>query len=250
MNRPDCWEILGINPTRNPDRIRDAFRKKAKLSHPDSSAHYTLSKEKYNFIEIKAAENEALERAQSGHLSTTYEKLSENTVEQIFSTSKFNYLFKSFSNLSLRKLFQILSVFPILLVFSLTLEKIQSSLELVRALELVISIVLGLIDGIFFGIFGGLLFFWLPGLTFILLLWAGIRQKTGYITFIFCWLVCLATYFLSFYHPVSRLETSEEIRRNIGNFFALVILPSLLMGGWVLLSRRLGSLKESQASTP
>ena len=250
MNRPDCWEILGINPTRNPDRIRDAFRKKAKLYHPDSSAHYTSPKEKYNFIEIKAAENEAIVRAQSDSLSTTYEKLSENSVEQIFSTSKFNYLFKSFSNLSLRKLFQILSVFPVLLVCSLILEKIQSSLELVRALELVISIILGLIDGIFFGIFGGLLFFWLPGLTFILLLWAGIRQKTGYITFIFCWLVCLATYFLSFYNPVSRLETSEEIRRNIGNFFALVILPSLLMGGWILLSRRLGSLKESQASTP
>ena len=250
MNRPDCWEILGINPTRNPDRIRNAFRRKAKLYHPDSSAHYTLTKEKYNFIEIKAAESEALRRAQSDNLSTTYEKLSENTVEQIFATNKFNYLFESFSNLSLRKLFRILSVFPILLVCSLVLEKIQSSLELVRALELVISIILGLIDGIFFGIFGSLLFFWLPGLTFILLLWAGIRQKKGYITFIFCWLVCLTSYFLSFYNPVSRLETSEEIRRNIGNFFALVILPSLLMGGWILLSRRLGSLKESQASTP
>ncbi|MGB0708089.1 MAG: J domain-containing protein, partial [bacterium] len=71
MNRPDCWEILGINPTRNPDRIRDAFRKKAKLYHPDSSAHSTLPKEKYNFIEIKAAENEALHRAQSDNLSTT-----------------------------------------------------------------------------------------------------------------------------------------------------------------------------------
>ena len=250
MNRPDCWEILGINPTRNPDQIRNAFRRKAKLYHPDSSAHYTLTKEKYNFIEIKAAESEALHRAQSDNLSTTYEKLSENTVEQIFSTNKFNYLFKSFSNLSLRKLFQILSVFPVLLVCSLILEKIQSSLELVRAFELVISIILGLIDGIFFGIFGSLLFFWLPGLTFILLLWAGIRRKTGYITFIFCWLVCLATYFLSFYHPVSSLETSEAIRRNIGNLFALVILPSLLMGGWILLSRRLGSLEESQASTP
>ena len=250
MNRPDCWEILGINPTRNPDRIRNAFRKKAKLYHPDSSPHYTLTKEKYNFIEIKAAESEALHRAQSDNLSTTYEKLSENTVEQIFSTNKFNYLFKSFSNISLRKLFQILSVFPVLLVCSLILEKIQSSLELVRALELVISIILGLIDGIFFGIFGSLLFFWLPGLTFILLLWAGIRQKKGCITFIFCWLVCLATYFLSFYNPVSHLDTSEEIRRNIGNFFALVILPSLLMGGWILLSRRLGNLEESQASTP
>ena len=243
MNRPDCWEILGINPTRNPDRIRNAFRKKAKLYHPDSSPHYTLTKEKYNFIEIKAAESEALHRAQSDNLSTTSEKVSENTVEQIFSTNKFNYLFKSFSNLSLRKLFQILSVFPVLLVCSLILEKIQSSLELVSALELVISIILGLIDGIFFGIFGSLLFFWLPGLTFILLLWAGIRQKTGYITFIFCWLVCLATYFLSFYTPVSSLETSEEIRRNIGNFFTLVILPSFLMGGWVFLSQKLGSLK-------
>ena len=243
MNRPDCWEILGINPTRNPDRIRNAFRKKAKLYHPDSSAHYILTKEIYNFIEIKAAESEALRRAQSDNLSTTYEKLSENTVEQIFSTNKFNYLFKSFSNLSLRKLFQILSVFPVLLVCSLILEKIQSSLELVRALELVISIILGLIDGIFFGIFGGLLFFWLPGLTFILLLWAGIRQKTGYITFIFCWLVCLATYFLSFYTPVSSLETSEEIRRSIGNFFTLVILPSFLVGVWVFLSQKLGSLK-------
>ena len=250
MNQPDCWEILGINPTRNPDRIRNAFRKKAKLYHPDSSAHYTLTKEKYSFIEIKAAESEALHRAQSDNLSTTSEKVSENTVEQIFSTNKFNYLFKSFSNLSLRKLFQILSVFPVLLVCSLILEKIQSSLELVRALELIFSIILGLIDGIFFGIFGGLLFFWLPGLTFILLLWAGIRQKKGYITFIFCWLVCLATYFLSFYNPVGRLDTSEEIRRNIGSFFALVILPSLLTGGWILLSRRLGSLKESQASTP
>ena len=250
MSRPDCWEILGINPTRNLDRIRNAFRKKAKLYHPDSSSQNTSTKEKYNFIEIKAAEGEALRRAQSDNLSTTYEKLSENTVEQIFSTNKFNYLFKSFSNLSLRKLFQILSVFPVLLVCSLILEKIQSSLELVRALELVISIILGLIDGIFFGIFGSLLFFWLPGLTFILLLWAGIRQKKGCITFIFCWLVCLATYFLSFYNSVSQLETSEEIRRNIGNFFALVILPSLLMGGWILLSRRLGSLKESQASTP
>ena len=250
MNRPDCWEILGINPTRNLNRIRTAFRKKAKLYHPDSSAHFTLTKEKYNFIEIKAAESEALRRAQSDNLSTTYEKLSENTVEQIFSTNKFNYLCKSFSNLSLRKLFQILSVFPVLLVCSLVLEKIQSSMELVRALELVIAIILGLIDGIFFGIFGSLLFFWLPGLTFILLLWAGIRQKKGCITFIFCWLVCLATYFLSFYNPVSRLDTSEEIRRNIGNLFALVILPSLLMGGWILLSRRLGSLEESQASTP
>ncbi len=250
MNRPDCWEILGINPTRNPDRIRDAFRKKAKLHHPDSSAHCILTKEKYNFIEIKAAEKEALHRAQSDNLSTTYEKLSENSVKQIFSTSKFNYLFKSFSNLSLKKLFQILSVFPVLIICSLILEKIQSSLELVRALELIFSIILGLIDGIFFGIFGGLLFFWLPGLTFILLIWAGIRQKTGYITFIFCWLVCLATYFLSFYNPVSSLETSDEIRRNIGNFFALVILPSLLMGGWILLSWRFGSLKESQASTP
>ncbi len=250
MNRPDCWEILGINPTRNLDRIRDAFRRKAKLSHPDSSAQYTLPKEKYNFIEVKAAENEALRRAQYDNLSTTYEKLSENTVEQIFSTTKFNYLFKGFSNLSLRKLFQILCVFPGMLVCSLILEKIQSSLELVRALELVISIILGLIDGIFFGILGGLLFFWLPGLTFILLVWAGIRQKTGYIAFIFCWLVCIFTYFLSFYNPGSRLETSEEIRRIIGNFFALVILPSLLMWGWILLSRRLGSLKESQASTP
>ena len=250
MNRPDCWEILGINPTRNLDRIRDAFRKKAKLYHPDSSAYYTLTKIKYNFIEIKAAENEALHRAQSGNLSTTYEKLSENSVKQIFSPTKFSHLFKSFSNLSLGKLFQILSVFPVLLVCSLILEKIQSSLELVRALELFVSIILGLIDGIFFGIFGGLLFFWLPGLTFILLLCAGIRQKTGYITFIFCWLVCLATYFLSFYNPVSSLETSEEIRRNIGNFFALVILPSLLMGGWILLSQKLGSIKESQASTP
>ena len=250
MNRPDCWEILGINPTRNPGRIRDAFRKKAKLYHPDSSVHYILMKDKYNFIEIKAAENEALHRAQFDNLSTTYEKLSENSVEQIFSLSKFNYLFKIFSNLSLRKLFQILSVFPVLIICSLILEKIQSSLELVRALELIFSIILGLIDGIFFGIFGGLLFFWLPGLTFILLLLAGIRQKTGYITFIFCWLVCLATYFLSFYNPVSRLETSEEIRHYIGNFFALVILPSLLMGGWILLWRRLGSLKESQASTP
>ena len=243
MNRPDCWEILGINPTRNPDRIRNAFRKKAKLYHPDSPPNYTLTKEKYNFIEIKAAESEALRRAQSDNLSTTYEKLSENTVEQIFSTTKFNYLFKGFANLSIRKLFQILSVFPAMLVCSLILEKIQNSLELVRALKLVISIVLGLIDGIFFGIFGGLLFFWLPGLTFILLLWAGIRQKTGYITFIFCWLVCLATYFLSFYTPVSSLETSEEIRRSIGNFFTLVILPSFLVGVWVFLSQKLGSLK-------
>jgi hypothetical protein len=243
MNRPDCWEILGINPTRNLDRIRDAFRKKAKLYHPDSPTYYILSKEKYNFIDVKAAETEALQRAQSNSLST--KEFSDNPIEQTFSTTKFNNLFKSFSNLSLGKLFQILSVFPALLVCSLILEKIQSSLELVRALELVISIILGLIDGIFFGIFGGLLFFWLPGLTFILLLWAGIRQKTGYITFIFCWLVCLATYFLSFYNPVSRLETSEEIRRNIGNFFALVILPSLLMGGWILLSRKQGSLKES-----
>ena len=250
MNRPDCWEILGINPTRNLDRIRDAFRKKAKLYHPDSSAHYNLSKEKYNFIEVKAAENEALRRAQSDNLSTTYEKLSENSVEQIFSTTKFNYLFKSFSNLSLGKLFQILSVFPVLLVCSLILEKIQSSLELVRALELIISIILGLIDGIFFGIFGGLLFFWLPGLTFILLLLAGIRQNTGYITFIFCWLVCLAVYFLSFYQPVNSLETSEEIRRNIGNFFALVILPTFLLGRWIFLSQKLASLEESQASTP
>ena len=130
-----------------------------------------------------------------------------------------------------------------MLVCSLILEKIQNSLELVRALELVISIILGLIDGIFFGIFGGLLFFWLPGLTFILLLWAGIRQKTGYITFIFCWLVCLATYFLSFYTPVSSLETSEEIRRSIGNCFTLVILPSFLVGVGFFLSQKLGSLK-------
>ena len=228
MNRPDCWEILGINPTRNPDRIRNAFRKKAKLYHPDSSAHYTSPEEKYNFIEIKAAENEAIVRAQSDSLSTTYEKLSENSVEQIFSSTKFNYLFKKFFKSLIRKLFQILSVFPVLLICSLILEKIQRSLELVRALEFVVSIILGLIDGIFFGIFGSLLFFWLPGLTFILLLWAGIRQKTGYITFIFCWLVCLATYFLSFYTPVSSLETSEEIR-NIGNFFTLVI--AVFLGG-------------------
>ena len=243
MNRPDCWEILGINPTRNLDRIRTAFRKKAKLYHPDSPDRYAKLKGKFNFIDIKAAETEALQIAQSDGLSTTNEELSENSVEQIYSTTKFNHLFKGFVNLSIRKLFQILSVFPAMLVCSLILEKIQNSLELVRALELVISIVLGLIDGIFFGIFGGLLFFWLPGLTFILLLWAGIRQKTGYITFIFCWLVCLATYFLSFYTPVSSLETNEEIRRSIGNFFTLVILPSVLVGVWVFLSQKLGSLK-------
>lgn len=243
MNRPDCWEILGINPTRNLNRIRTAFRKKAKLYHPDLLDRYAKSKGKFSFIDVKAAETEALQIAQSDGLATTNEEFSEDSVEQIFSTTKFNYLFKGFSNLSLRKLFQILSVFPAMLVCSLILEKIQNSLELVRALELIISIILGLIDGIFFGIFGGLLFFWLPGLTFIILLSAGIRQKTGYITFIFCWLVCLATYFLIFYTPVSSLETSEEIRRNIGNFFTLVILPSFLMGGWVFLSQRLGSLK-------
>ena len=243
MNRPDCWEILGINPTRNLDRIRSAFRKKAKLYHPDSSGRHPKSKGKFNFIDIKAAQNEALQIAQSDSLSTINDELSENSDEQIFSTTKFNYLFKGFSNLSLRKLFQILSVFPAMLVCSLILEKIQNSLELVKALELIISIILGLIDGIFFGIFGGLLFFWLPGLTFIILLSAGIRQKTGYITFIFCWLVCLATYFHSFYIPVSSLETSEEIRRNIGNFLTLVILPSFLMGGWIFLSQKLGSHK-------
>ena len=53
MNRPDCWEILGINPTRNPDRIRDAFRKKAKLYHPDSSAHYTSPKENIILLKLK-----------------------------------------------------------------------------------------------------------------------------------------------------------------------------------------------------
>jgi len=113
-------------------------------------------------------------------------------------------------------------------------------LELVRELELIISIILGLIDGIFFGIFGGLLFFWLPGLAFILMIWAGLRQKAGYITFIFCWLVCLATYFLGFYQPVSSLEAIEEIRRNIGNFFALIILPSFSLGGWVFLFPKRG----------
>ena len=250
MNRRDCWEILGINPTRNPDRIRDAFRKKAKLYHPDSSANYPLSKEKYDFIDVKSAENEALKRAQSDSLSTNPEEFSVNPVEQTFSTTKFCYLFKSFSNLSLGKLFQILSVFPALLVCSLILEKIQNSLELVRELELIISIILGLIDGIFFGIFGGLLFFWLPGLTFILLIWAGIRQKTGYITFIFCWLFCLATYFLGFYQPVSSLQTSEEIRRNIGNFFALVLLPSFLLGGWAFFFRNGDRTEKSQVSTP
>jgi hypothetical protein len=113
-------------------------------------------------------------------------------------------------------------------------------LELVRELELIISIILGLIDGIFFGIFGSLIFFWLPGLAFILLIWAGLSQKAGYITFIFCWLVCLATYFLGFYQPVSNLEASEEIRRNIGNFFALVIFPSFLLGGGVFLFQKRG----------
>ena len=250
MNRPDCWEILGINPTRNLDRIRDAFRKKAKLYHPDSYAHYTFLKDKYNFIDIKAAKDEAIQRAQSDSLSITCEELSENSAKQTLSTTKFNFLFQGFSNLSLGRLFQILSVFPAMLVCSLILEKIQNSLELVIALELIISIILGLIDGIFFGIFGGLLFFWLPGLTFILLLWAGIRQKTGYITFIFCWLACLVGYFLGFYQPVSSLETSEEIRRNIGNFFALVILPSFLFGGWVLLPQKPGRFEKSQASTP
>ena len=53
MNRPDCWEILGINPTRNIDRIRTAFRKKAKLYHPDSPDRYAKSKGKFNFIDIK-----------------------------------------------------------------------------------------------------------------------------------------------------------------------------------------------------
>ncbi|MDG2198097.1 MAG: J domain-containing protein [SAR324 cluster bacterium] len=250
MNRPDCWEILGINPTRNFDQIRDAFRKKAKLYHPDSYAQYTFLKDKYNFIDIKAAEDEAIQRAQSDSLSITCEELSENSVKQTFSTTKFNFLFKSFSNLSLGRLFQILSIFPAMLVCSLILEKIQNSLELVRALELIISIILGLIDGIFFGIFGGLLFFWLPGLTFILLLWAGIRQKTGYITFIFCWLACLAAYFIGFYQPLSSLETSEEIRHNIGNFFALVILPSFLFGGWFFLPQKPGRFEKSQASTP
>tara|TARA_E500000178_G_scaffold127943_1_gene127706 strand:- start:27 stop:779 length:753 start_codon:yes stop_codon:yes gene_type:complete len=250
MNRPDCWEILGINPTRNLDRIRDAFRKKAKIYHPDSSAHYSFLKEKYNFIEIKAAENEALKIAQSDSLSTGHEEFSVNPVEKTFSKTKFNYLFKRFSNLSLGKLLQILSVFPTLLVCSLILEKIQNSLELLRELDLIISTILGLIDGIFFGIFGSLLFFWLPGLTFILLIWAGIRQKTGYLTFIFCWLVCLAAYFLGFYQPVSSLQASEEIRRNIGNFFALVILPSFLLGGWVFLFQNGGRTEKSQASTP
>ena len=250
MNRPDCWEILGINPTRNLDRIRDAFRKKAKLYHPDSSAHYPSSKEKYDFIEIKAAENEALMRAQSDSLSTNPEEFSVNPVEQTFSKTKFNYMFKSFSNLSLGKLFQILSVFPALLVCSLILEKVQNSLESVRELELIISIILGLIDGVFFGIIGGLLFFWLPGLTFILLIWAGIRQKTGYITFIFCWLFCLAAYFLGFYQPVSSLEASEEIRRNIGNFFALIILPSFLLGGRFFFFGNGGRPEKSHASTP
>ena len=90
MNRPDCWEILGINPTRNLDRIRDAFRKKAKLYHPDSSAHYPFLKEKYNFIEIKPAENEALHIAQSDNLSTTYENSQPGEYEYFYGRSGFS----------------------------------------------------------------------------------------------------------------------------------------------------------------
>ncbi len=249
MKRPDCWKVLGINPTRNPVLIRNAFRKQAKRYHPDSSTQH-ISIKKFNFFEVKVACNEALQMAQSDSLSTTNEALSENFVYQTYSTPQLNYLFNYFSDLSLNKFLRTLSVFPVMLVFSFILEKIQNSLDLINALELIISIILGLIDGMFFGIFGILLFFWLPGLGFILLLWAGIRTKTGNITLIFCWVVCLTAYFIEFSQTVSSLGANEEIRRNVGSFLALVILPSFLLGRCVFLSRKQVHLERSQVSTP
>lgn len=237
MKRPDCWEVLGIYPTRDLVLIRNAFRKQVKRYHPDSSAQYT-SQDKYNFFDVKAAVDEALQKAQSGNLSNVHEAVSENSSNQTFSTLQFNSLFDYFSGLSFGKLVKTLSLFPAMLISSLVLEKIQSAFDLLNVFELIISIVLGLIDGIFFGIFGGLLFFWLPGLAFMLLLLAGIRTKTGYITFIICWFGCLTAYIIGFYQPVANLGTNEEIRRHIGNFLALVILPSFLLGGWIFLLRK------------
>ena len=244
MKRPDCWEVLGIHPTRDLILIRDAFRKQVKRHHPDSSAQYT-SPDRYNFFDVKAAVDEALQRAQSGNLLNVHEVFSENPSNQTFSKPQLNPLFSCFSVFPFGKLLKTLSLFPAMLVSSLVLEQIQNAFDLLNTFELIISIILGLIDGIFFGIFGGLLFFWLPGLAFILLLWAGIRTKTGYITFIICWLVCLATYFIGFYQPVVNFETNEEVRRHIGNFLALVILPSFLLGGWIFLLRKQMRLQRS-----
>ena len=244
MKRPDCWEVLGIHPTRDLILIRDAFRKQVKRHHPDSSAQYT-SPDRYNFFDVKAAVDEALQRAQSGNLLNVHEVFSENPSNQTFSKPQLNPLFSCFSVFPFGKLLKTLSLFPAMLVSSLALEQIQNAFDLLNTFELIISIILGLIDGIFFGIFGGLLFFWLPGLAFILLLWAGIRTKTGYITFIICWLVCLATYFIGYYQPVVNFETNEEVRRHIGNFLALVILPSFLLGGWIFLLRKQMRLQRS-----
>ena len=95
MKRPDCWEVLEIHPTRDLILIRDAFRKQVKRYHPDSSAQYT-SQDKYNFFDVKAAVDEALQRAQSDNLSNVHEALSENPSNQAFSTPQFNPLFNCF----------------------------------------------------------------------------------------------------------------------------------------------------------
>ena len=89
MKRPDCWGVLGIHPTRDLVLIRNAFRKQAKRYHPDSSDQYTIQ-DKYNFFDVKAAVDEALQIAQSDNLSNVHEALSENPSNQTYSKPQFN----------------------------------------------------------------------------------------------------------------------------------------------------------------
>ena len=59
LNQPPCWEILGIDPTENRDRIRKAYAQRVKSTHPEDDAEgFQTLREAY-----EAAMNHALGKA-------------------------------------------------------------------------------------------------------------------------------------------------------------------------------------------
>jgi hypothetical protein len=251
MKSQDCWEILRISPTRNSDLIRSAFRKQAKRHHPDSSNYQNSQNgpSEFDFIDIKAAEREALQKAQSDNLVLVTEKMSELWANKSFSEPKLNFYCNVFFQLSVGQFFKIFIIFPAILICSLLLERLQQVSELSQSFHLIFSVILGIIDGIFLVVLGGIIFFWLPGLVFILIFWIGVRSHTGLVTFAICWLISLATYLVGF-TPWSSWQTSEELRRNVGNFSTWIVLPSFLLACLLGLWLKQIRFEKSQTPTP
>lgn len=222
----DCWEVLGLSPTRDVTQIRKAYRQLAKQLHPDSHSSQTSSSTA-RFIALNSAQEEALRRAEQGALLPPSAPHSP-APDPRESVVLIHPLLQWLESLPLGNLKRALGSLFGLLLISAILEGWELPDSEHISLLWPISIFQGFCDALWISLLSLLLFFWIPGLIFLVLCGVGLRTQAIEGTLIVLWLAGWGT--LGFGWEVwIAWDTILAVRRSVSALIVLGLVPMMLL---------------------